>query len=132
MDKDKEIKLRTLEADIKRIGASLQEAAETIINQDVSNYPVFVAHQHDVEIGIALLDKNLIGSNWSYKATTLEELVAKNIVTMERLEDFKMIYKPPEDFLCVFVADDTGAEFVFYPYPERVKGDAVSDNEVSY
>lgn len=127
MDKEKQIKLKTLEADIKKIGELLQEAAQTIINQEVSNYPLFVAHQHAIVIGIELLDKDQMETNWSFNATTLEEMVAKKIVLMERLEDFKAIYKSPEDFVCIFLVDDEGSEFIFYPYTEQIEGYAVSD-----
>ena len=45
MDK-KEIKLKMLEADIKTLGELLKDAGQTIFNEGVSNYPIFVAHRY--------------------------------------------------------------------------------------
>jgi len=127
MDKNREIKLLTLESDIQKIGETLQEASETIINENISNYPLFVAHQHAVAIGIELFDKDQQGINWSFNATTLEEMVAKKIVEVAKLEDFKAIYKSPEEFVCIFILDDDSSEFIFYPYALPILGNSVSD-----
>jgi hypothetical protein len=54
-------------------------------------------------------------------------MVTKNIISRDKLDGFRKIYKSPEDFVCIFVIDETISEFVFYPYEEEVSGDAVSD-----
>ena len=124
---NQEVKLKMLEADIKTLGEVLKDAAETIVNQNVSNYPIFVAHRYALNMGIELIDREKMNTNWSFNASTLEEVVTKNIVSRDKLDDFREIYKSPADFVCVFVVDETMSEFVFYPYEEEIEGDAVSD-----
>ncbi len=128
MEQEKKVKLKLLEADIQNFGSTLKGAAETIQTQNVSNYPIFVAHQYTVGLGIELIDRGEHSSNWSFNASTLEEMVAKNVVTSDKIDSFRAIYKSPETFICVFVLDETGAEFVFYPYEETTIGNAVSDD----
>ena len=122
-----EIKLKMLEADIKTLGELLKDAAQTIFNEGVSNYPIFVAHRYALNMGIELVDRERMKTNWSFNASTLEEMVTKNIISRDKLDSFREVYKSPSDFVCVFVIDETMSEFIFYPYEEEVKGDAVSD-----
>ena len=124
---NREIKLKTIETDIKKLGDVLKEPAQTITEQDISNYPIFIAHQYSLNMGIPLIDKETVGTNWSLNASTLEELATKNIIVGEKLENFRQIYKSPQDFVCIFIVDDASTEFLFYPYEEEVAGDAVSD-----
>jgi len=93
-----------------------REVADTTMDKGVSDYPIFVAHQHDVQLGIPLINREKSGTFWSYNITTLEELVTKNVVSTDRLKNFKEVYKDPLKFICLFVIDDSGASFVFYPY----------------
>lgn len=124
---NREVKLKTIETDIKKLGEVLKEAAQTITEQGISNYPIFIAHQYSLNMGISLIDKDTMGTNWSLNASTLEELATKNIIIGEKLENFRQIYKSPQDFVCIFIVDATTTEFLFYPYEEEVAGDAVSD-----
>lgn len=124
---NQEVKLKMLEADIKTLGELLKDAAQTIVNEGVSNYPIFIAHRYALNMGIELVDREKMKTNWSLNASTLEEVVTKNIISRDNLDNFRSIYKSPDNFVCVFVIDETMSEFVFYPYEEEVKGDAVSD-----
>ena len=130
MEGEKQVKLKALEEDIKHFGGTLQEAAQTIINQNISNYPIFVAYEIHIGLGIELIEKSSEQSNWSFNATTLEELATKSIIVKDKLDGFRMLYKskPPADFVCVFIVDEELAEFVFYPYKEVYLGNQKSDN----
>ena len=55
---NREIKLKTIEADIKSLDNVLKEAAQTIIEQEVSNYPIFIAYQYALNLGIPLIEKS--------------------------------------------------------------------------
>ena len=46
----------------------------------MSNYPIFVAFDNQITLGIELLSKDQVNAQWSFNATTLEELVTKNII----------------------------------------------------
>jgi len=108
--------MKALEEELQRYNGVLREVADATMNNHVSNYPIFIAHQKSLEIGIPLIVREQSGTFWSYHISTLEELVTKNIIQGEGLKNFKEVYKDPQKFICLFVVEDTGATFVFYPY----------------
>lgn len=104
---------KNLEKELQPYKRTMREAAEVITVQDVSNYPVFVVHQNTVDIGINIVDRDEVKGKWSVNASTLEEFVARQIVTPEKLEDFKVLYKTHAGDLCLFVLSELGANFIF-------------------
>jgi hypothetical protein len=108
-------KIAKLETELKPYLGLLGQAADTILDEGVSSYPIFVLHQHTVDIGIPLLQQSEDGPAWSANATTLEELATKNVIGMEKVDDFKDVYKDPREQLCLFVLSDLGANFMFIP-----------------
>ncbi|HHS96143.1 MAG TPA: hypothetical protein ENJ45_06090 [Phaeodactylibacter sp.] len=95
----------------------MRQAKDTILEQEVSSYPIFILHKEDdLELGIPL--KNYTGEllDWAIRASTLEEFVAKQVIQNEKVEDFKKIYKPSSSHLCLFVLSENGATFVFLPH----------------
>ncbi|MEK7256876.1 MAG: hypothetical protein AAB316_19130, partial [Bacteroidota bacterium] len=94
---------------------TLAQAADLIIDQNVSNYPIFVVHQITVDIGINIVDRQPVEGSWSVNASTLEEFVAKQIIAPEKLDDFKTLYKSHGADLCLFVLSELGAKFIFLP-----------------
>ena len=107
--------LLDLERDLKKFANIFKDAADAIVTNDVSLYPVFIAHRKDVQLGIALLDYEKSGSKWSINASTLEELVVNRIVEAARVEDFKKVYKASREHICVFVLNEGKGEFIFSP-----------------
>ncbi len=93
----------------------LANAANVITEQEVSDFPIFVVHQHSVDIGINIVDKETVKGNWSVNASTLEEFVTKQIIQPEKVDDFKTVYKNHQGEICLFVLSDLGANFVFLP-----------------
>jgi len=108
--------VKTLENELQRYNGAFREVADTTMTSDVSNYPIFVAHQKSIEIGISLISREQANTFWSYNISTLEEFVTKRIISDEGLEDFKRVYKDPNKFICLFIIEDKGAAFIFYPY----------------
>jgi hypothetical protein len=104
-----------LEKDLVRYVPMMGRAADTIIDENVSRYPIFAIHQLDLELGIPLVLKTEEGPKWSIQASTLEEMAGKKLIQSERIDDFRRVYKDPEDFLCLFVLSDQGAQFIFMP-----------------
>ena len=94
---------------------ALGQAADVIMTKEVSAFPIFVVHQHTVDIGINIVDREAIKGNWSVNASTLEEFVTKQILSPEKVEDFKLVYKNHDGELCLFVLSDLGANFIFLP-----------------
>jgi len=108
--------MKALEEELQRYNGVFREVADTTMTNDVSNYPIFIAHQEPLEIGVLLIEKEQSNTFWSYRISTLEELVTKNIIQGEGLKNFKQVYKDPLKFICLFVVEKKGASFVFYPY----------------
>lgn len=104
-----------LEEDIRPYVALLNKAAEAVLDQDVSSYPIFIISQENVEMGLPLVAKTEEMHKWNIHVSTLEELVTKKIIAMNRVDNFREIYKNPQEFLCLFVLNNLGATFVFLP-----------------
>ena len=104
-----------LEAELKTYKKMMGEAADIIVDADVSNYPIFVVHQQEVEIGLPIADKDKIKGNWSINATTLEELVSKQLIKEDKVDEFRKNFKDVKKFLCLFTLTELGAQFIFLP-----------------
>ena len=90
-------------------------AAETIRTENVSNYPIFVATKLEIDLGIALLLRGDLPDDWAVNASTLEEFHAKRIIDVEKIEEFRSLYRQHNEDICVFVLSEGGAKFVFIP-----------------
>ena len=105
-----------LEKELDIYRKMLTDASKVIRDKDVSDYPIFVAHQQKVEIGMVIYDKDQnAGSKWTINAATLEEFVSKQIIHPDKIEEFKNNYKDPDEFVCVFALSTLGAQFLFLP-----------------
>jgi len=93
----------------------MSQAADVIRDKDVSDFPIFVAHQQEMEIGMLIHDANEKGGKWSVHASTIEEFVSRQIVFGEKVDEFKKNYKDPDSYVCVFILSTLGAQFVFLP-----------------
>lgn len=111
-------KYQQLEEEMAPYAGLMGKAADAILDQDISSYPIFVVHQFNLEIGIPILERRENGPKWSINASTLEELATKKIVEMARVDNFRQVYKDPREFLCLFVLSDLGAHFIFLPRSE--------------
>ena len=113
----KESPLKSLETDLKFYNESIKEVSTEIIVEGISAYPIFVAHQHEVNLGELILDKNDLDTEWTIQASTVEEFVEKGIIHPDKKDRFIKHYKDPHQFMCLFVIVPEGANFVFFPYP---------------
>ncbi len=108
-------RLLLLEQELRRYINPLSEASDIIIDEGVSNYPIFVAHQEEINIGIPTLDKQNSGGTWNINSSSLEEFVVKRIIHEDKIDGFKSNYKDPSEFVCIFVLSELGAKFVYLP-----------------
>jgi hypothetical protein len=90
----------------------LAQAADVIINENVSKYPIFIIHQQELDMGLALIEAGE-KLKWSVNASTLEEFVTKKLVFMDRVQEFISAYKDPEQYRCLFVLSELGAQFIY-------------------
>jgi hypothetical protein len=112
----KESPLVSLETDLKFFNESIREVAVEIMVEGLSNYPIFIAHRHELKLGELILDRHDLHTEWSIHASTLEEFVEKGVIKEILKDRFIKTYKNPNDYMCLFVVVPEGANFVFYPY----------------
>jgi hypothetical protein len=112
----KESPLVSLEKDLKFFNESIKEVGIEIMVEGLSNYPIFIAHQHELSLGEVILDRHDLNTEWSIHASTMEEFVEKGLVKPILKDRFINTYKNPNDFMCVFVVTPEGANFIYYPY----------------
>ncbi|MEL7121062.1 MAG: hypothetical protein AAFO07_16535 [Bacteroidota bacterium] len=93
----------------------MRKASDTILDQEVSSYPIFVIHQaENVELGVPLVARDPAQlKEWSINASTLEEMAAKKVVDMARVDRFRQIFKDPKNYYCLFILSENGANFLF-------------------
>jgi len=110
-------KLLVIENEMKGYSKFLAAASDKIINNKASLFPIFVVSKQPIALGISLIDREKVNSNWSINASSLEEFVNKKLVFEEKVLDFKETYKDPNLFICLFVLSDLGAQFMFIARP---------------
>lgn len=111
--------LNSLKEDIIFYNKYIKEVASEILDGNFSDFPVFIAHQHEVNLGECILDKDDFNRQWSIHATTLEELIENGIIEDDKAPAFKDVYKDPRKNICIFLITELGGNFVFMPYKEK-------------
>jgi hypothetical protein len=108
--------LLEIERLLKRYRSSLSTAADTIRDENVSNYPIFVASKTAVEIGVELFSQGQLPDKWIVMASSLEEFHVRKIINSEKIDDFRNLYRTHPSEICVFVVDtEAGSQFIFIP-----------------
>ncbi len=100
---------------LKQYRSTLAAASETIRTENISNYPICVASKLDIDLGIPLLLRGTLPDNWAVNASSLEEFHAKRIIDVDKIDDFRTLYRKHNEDICVFVLSEGGAKFVFIP-----------------
>jgi hypothetical protein len=113
-----ELLLESLRNDFAEVGSTLKALALRVIEEGVSEYPIFVASQELVSLGKPIFDQDLMQLNWFFSASILEEFVRKQIVEPGKLARFRKAYENPEERACLFVVTPEVMQFVFLPYHE--------------
>lgn len=109
--------LGTISKDFVIVSETIKEASYQVRKQGFSDYPIFPISKKDVSIGQLLIAKQDAAIEWNYNITYIDEFVQRKIVAEDKLDDFKKIYKDPEEFCCLFVMDGDFTRFLFIPYP---------------
>lgn len=120
MKTDSVEKYLQLEEDLRRYRNALNQAMEIVINENVSNYPIFIFHQQELDMGVPVIIAGESTGSWSVHVSSLEEFHVKNIIPKEKLEDFQKVYKEHDHHLCLFVLSELGAQFIFYSRSEEI------------
>ncbi|PHI20438.1 hypothetical protein CEQ90_08230 [Lewinellaceae bacterium SD302] len=107
-----------LQEDLRPHLPKLSQAADTVVNEEVSNYPVFLTYaateDKALQLGIPVfVAPTARGREWTVHVTTLEELATKGIVLREKVDDFIKIYKSNVGQLCFLIYTEGEARFGF-------------------
>ena len=120
MDTSFETQLNALKADIDFFSQSIKEVALDMVKEGFTQFPVFIASEHAVKIGELILARADFARDNDIYASTLEEMVDRNVITAPKLADFKQNYKSHKTHCCVLWLTPNSAQFVYIPY---VKGE---------
>lgn len=105
-----------LEEDLKPFRPLMAKAADAILDQEISAYPIFIASQLEVQLGVPLMVRDSEQKQlWFVNASTLEELNTKQVIHTDKVDEFRKVYKDPALNFCLFVLSDLGAQFIFLP-----------------
>jgi len=110
--------LGTVSRDFVKISDNIKEASYQIRKRGFSDFPIFIISKAEIPLGQLLYKKEEVGTEWNYFVTYLDEFIQRKIIKKEKEEEFKLNYKNPEEFCCLFVVDGDFTKFVFIPYPE--------------
>lgn len=113
--------LQSIYNDVRLIGEMMKEFSRHVISNDVSKYPVYAASKSEMSLGKPFLTMPRHGLNWNYNASVLEEFVKKEIVKMDKLEEFREAFGDPEERACIFVIAPDEMGFIFVPYEPEVE-----------
>ena len=111
-----EMILESLQNDLEQVGETLQKLAQVVIDDGISDFPVFVAAHEFVQIGKPVFDLDDVQINWFFNISTLEEFLQKGIIKTENLNRFRRTYSDPREKACIFVVTPEDARIVFVPY----------------
>ncbi|MDQ3018166.1 MAG: hypothetical protein M3R25_15750 [Bacteroidota bacterium] len=90
-------------------------AFESVINEGISKYPVFIFHQQDVTVGIQIAVRHDVAGDWSVNISTLEEFYIKGLVMIEQVDEIKAkISGTPQVYCCLVISGEQGS-LIFLP-----------------
>jgi hypothetical protein len=110
--------LTVLQEDFNVCKNFIHKVAKTLLNEEVSKYPIFVAvfEDQDIDLGIPILRREEIGSAFTFNASHLEEFANKGLVLEDKQAAFRKNFKDPFEQCCIFITTAEESSFVFLPY----------------
>lgn len=108
--------LNYLKNDFEKVSDILEAVALEIQSNSISRYPVFIATLLEIGVGIQIINPMDVGTHFFFKASFLEELINKGIISKDRSVDFKLTYKDPQAKACILLITPKEYQFVFLPY----------------
>lgn len=117
--------LASIKNDVKIIGHVMQELTTHVLQQGVSQYPMYIACQDEIAMGRPFLSKEMYHLNWNYRASVLEEFVKHKLIEREKVDDFRETFGDPEERVCIFIFLPNEGGFVFVPYEVGLEEDDI-------
>ncbi len=109
--------LGTITRDFVKVADNIKEASYQIRKRGFSDYPIFPISKVDIPVGQLLYGKEEMKLDWNYYASYLNEFVEAKLVDKDKADDFKKVYKDPDEYCCLFIFDQELTSFVYIPYP---------------
>jgi len=109
--------LGTISSDFVKVAETLKEASYQIRKANFS-FPIFPISKVHIPIGQMLIERDKLDLQWNYYASFLDEFLQRELIAVEKEEEFKNSFKDPDEFCCLFVVDEEFTNFVFIPFPE--------------
>ena len=104
---------------LKEYSPTLVQASQTIREQGVTKYPIFIATQAMPKVGIPLIMGVEYKREWNINASSLEELFTKKIMTKPAANQFRKVFKDPNKFFCVFLIEKDGLKLLYVPIDKQ-------------
>ena len=115
MSKELEKLYKEIEQIVQDEKELFSRALDMCLQNGVSNFPIIIFGPEQLNMEGEILRKEGSLGTWKICFSTLEKFTEVGLVREDRLEDFKMNYKSPEDYYCLFVVKNNGATFAFLP-----------------
>jgi len=117
MDAKAEI-LRSVKKDLEVLEELIKESAETMRNEELTQYPIFVLSKPSFPAGTLLAKQDEAQTHFSLYATTTEDFIRMGLITMDKAKKFVATYKPVDKYMCLFIVPENPQEahFIFQPY----------------
>ncbi|MEM7370072.1 MAG: hypothetical protein AAF587_15810 [Bacteroidota bacterium] len=113
---NKELILESIRNDVAQIGRDLQIIAKRVIEEGISEYPIFVAAQKILDIGKLIFDPETANLNWYFFASMLEDFINRDIIQRSKVKEFQDAYGDPLEKACILVLTEESMQIVFVPY----------------
>lgn len=106
----------SLTTDLELFKEPIMEVSREVLKKGISKYPVYIAHQMEINLGENILHKDELSTSWSINATIAEELIEKKIISEDKAGMFKQVFKDPREYICIFLITTNDANFIFVPF----------------
>ncbi len=108
--------IESLKSDLAIYDEMIKEVSQEMIAEEFTKFPVFIATSNVVNIGELIIDKNDQAGTFNIFATTMEEMIEKNLILENRKDAFFKAYKDPKKFMCIMLLTESTGSFIFSRY----------------
>ena len=114
-----EKELKALQEELTEYSGQLLEITRELLEEQVTEFPIFIAHQSDVFIGEVIVDLKEYEVPFSLSVSTLEEFVETGLIQKEKLTAFREAFGNPVNNMCVFWVHGDNARYILFPFAGR-------------
>ncbi|MCS6903864.1 MAG: hypothetical protein RML72_10850 [Bacteroidia bacterium] len=112
-----QILLKSLNKDFRNIEKQLWKLSELMINQKISRFPIFIACDLPLSLGIKIQELPL--TYFEFRASHLQEFIQKKLIASNAIAHFQSTYPNPLEKACIFIVTENFQKFIFVPYQQQ-------------